>query len=112
MMHPFLQKVGTETRGRKTEKAKMRTGLMSEDEKGSLSTGPSVKRTKYVTRSKDPKKAGKENSEVKNGNNRNQDEVVREEDDEKLGGFIVNQEDDAMDELSGEEEFDDEDGDD
>jgi hypothetical protein len=86
----------------------------SEDEKGSLSTGRSVKRTKYVTRSKDLKRPQKENSTVKSGNSRNEDEVV-DEDDETLGGFIVNEEDDAMDELSEEEEedeFDDEDDDD
>ncbi|TVU07928.1 hypothetical protein EJB05_41306 [Eragrostis curvula] len=90
----------------------------SEDEKESLSRGPSVKRTKYVTRSKDPKKPRKENSKAKSGNNRNEDEDVEEqedEEDETLGGFIVNEEDEAMDELSEEEEeedFDDEDDDD
>jgi hypothetical protein len=105
------QNVGTGTRGRKTEEGQDEDWTdESEDEKGSLSTGRSVKRTKYVTRSKDLKRPQKENSTVKSGNSRNEDEVV-DEDDETLGGFIVNEEDDAMDELS-EDEFDDEDDDD
>ncbi|XP_062229064.1 uncharacterized protein LOC133926909 [Phragmites australis] len=86
----------------------------SEDEKESLARGPSVKRPKYVTRSKDPKKPRKENSKVKSGNNSDRDEGVEDdedEEDETLGGFIVNEEDDEpMEELSEEEEeFDDED---
>ncbi|GJN38661.1 hypothetical protein PR202_gb27725 [Eleusine coracana subsp. coracana] len=92
----------------------------SEDEKESLSRGSGVKRTKYQTRSKDAKKVRKEKSKVEsgNGNNRDGDEDVEDEEDdqdETLGGFIVNEEDEAMNELSDEEEeeeFDDEDDDD
>lgn len=114
----------SKAKGRGGKKKKNREGEdedwtdESEDEKESLSKGPSVKRTKYVTRSKDPKKPRKETSKVKCGNNRNGDQHLEEEDedDETLGGFIVDEEDEAMDELSEEEEeeeeFDDEDDDD
>ncbi|TKW22773.1 hypothetical protein SEVIR_4G250100v4 [Setaria viridis] len=87
----------------------------SEDGKESLARGPSVKRSKYVTRSKDPKKPRQENSKVKGGDNDDEDE--EDEEDETLGGFVVNDEDDEpMEELSDEEEeeeeFDDEEDDD
>ena len=86
----------------------------SEDEKDSLRRGRSVKRPKkYVTRSKDAKKPHKENSKSEN------EDTADEEDeaDETLGGFIVQEDDEPMDELSEEEdeeeeEFDDEDEDD
>ncbi|XP_006657063.2 sarcoplasmic reticulum histidine-rich calcium-binding protein [Oryza brachyantha] len=90
----------------------------SENEKASLSRGPSVKRSKYVTRSKEPKKPRNEKSEIK-GKNKNVGDEVDEEDeeddeDETLGGFIVNEEDGPMEEVSEEEgdEFDDDDDDD
>ena len=110
------QKVGVRTR-RKMEKGGDEDWTdESEDEKESLSRGPSVKRSKYVTRSKDPKKPRQENSEVKGGDSDGEDEEVEEEEDEEdetLGGFVVNDEDDEpMEELSDEEEeFDDEEDD-
>ncbi|CAN6194806.1 unnamed protein product [Urochloa humidicola] len=90
---------------------------VSEDEKESLARGPSVKRSKYVTRSKDPKKLRQEDSNVTGGDNDIKDEEVEEEEDEEdetLGGFVVNDEDnEPMEELSDEEEeFDDEEDDD
>jgi hypothetical protein len=92
----------------------------SDDEKESLARCPSVKRSKYVTRSKDPKKPRQEYSKGKGGDNDDEDEGVEEEEDEEdetLGGFVVNDEDDEpMEELSDkeeeEEEFDDEEDDD
>ncbi|CAL5053390.1 unnamed protein product [Urochloa decumbens] len=92
----------------------------SEDEKESLARGPSVKRSKYVTRSKDPKKPRQEDSKLKGRDNDNKDEEVEEaedEEDETLGGFVVNDEDDepmeeVSDEEEEEEEFDDEEDDD
>ncbi|KAJ1259618.1 hypothetical protein BS78_10G169200 [Paspalum vaginatum] len=92
----------------------------SEDEKESLATGPSVKRSKYVTRSKVPKKPRQENLKVRRGVNNGDDEEVEEEgdkEDETLGGFVVNDEDaepltDLSDEEDEEEEFDDEEDDD
>ncbi|KAL6839555.1 hypothetical protein ACP4OV_030825 [Aristida adscensionis] len=89
----------------------------SEDEKETLAKDPTLKRTKYITRSKDPKKPRKGTSKVTSGNNNEDDETEEEEDeeDETLGGFIVNEDDDEpMEELSDEEEeedFDDEDDD-
>ncbi|CAL5039053.1 unnamed protein product [Urochloa decumbens] len=93
---------------------------VSEDEKESLARGPSVKRSKYVTRSKDPKKPRQEDSKLKGRDNDNKDEEVEEaedEEDETLGGFVVNDEDDepmeeVSDEEEEEEEFDDEEDDD
>uniref|UniRef100_A0A0E0LCR9 FHA domain-containing protein n=1 Tax=Oryza punctata TaxID=4537 RepID=A0A0E0LCR9_ORYPU len=90
----------------------------SDDEKDALSRGCSVKRSKYVTRSKEPKKPRKETAETKGKNKNNGDEVDEgdedDEEDETLGGFIVNEEDEPMEELSEEEEdeFDDDDDDD
>ncbi|KAM3192068.1 hypothetical protein ACQJBY_069360 [Aegilops geniculata] len=90
----------------------------SEDGKDSLLTGASVKRPKkYVTRSKDPKKPRKDNSKTENDDTVDeQDETDEDEEaDETLGGFIVGEEDEPMEELSEEEEedeFDDEDEDD
>ncbi|KAF8648309.1 hypothetical protein HU200_064889 [Digitaria exilis] len=92
----------------------------SEDEKESLARGSSVKRAKYATRSKDPKKPRQENSKAKSGDSNDEDEEVEEEEDEEdetLGGFVVNDEDDEpMEGLSDdgeeEEEFDDEEDDD
>ncbi|CAN6207451.1 unnamed protein product [Urochloa humidicola] len=92
----------------------------TDDEKESLARGPSVKRSKYVTRSKDPRKPRQEDSKVKGGNNDDEDEEFDEEEDdedETLGGFVVHDEDDEpMEELSDEEEeeeeFDDEEDDD
>ncbi|RLM56008.1 high mobility group nucleosome-binding domain-containing protein 5 [Panicum miliaceum] len=88
----------------------------SEDEKESLARGPGVKRSKYVTRSKGPKKPRQEISKAKGGDDDDEDEEVGEEgdeEDETLGGFVVNDDDDEpMEELSDEEdeeeEFDDE----
>ncbi|KAF0901821.1 hypothetical protein E2562_006454 [Oryza meyeriana var. granulata] len=82
----------------------------SEDETDSLSRGPSVKRSKYITRSKEPKKPRKEKSEIKVKNKNVGDEV--DEEDETLGGFIVNEDDEPMEELIEEEEFDDDDDED
>lgn len=92
----------------------------SEDEKESLARGPILKRAKYVTRSKDPKKPHKENSKVESGKNIDDNEEDEDEEDETLGGFIVKDEDDEpMEELGDEEdeegeeeEFDDEEDDD
>uniref|UniRef100_A0A0D9WRB4 FHA domain-containing protein n=1 Tax=Leersia perrieri TaxID=77586 RepID=A0A0D9WRB4_9ORYZ len=89
----------------------------SEDEKDTLSRGPSVKRSKYATRSKEPKKPRKEKPEIKEESKNVGDELDEEdeedEEDETLGGFIVNEEDEAMEEASEEEEdeFDDDDDD-
>ncbi|KAL5226116.1 hypothetical protein ABZP36_012755 [Zizania latifolia] len=85
----------------------------SGDEKDSLSRGPSVKRSKYVTRSKEAKKPRKEKSGDKGGDkNAGDEEDEEDEEDETLGGFIVNEEDEPMEELSEEEEFDDDNEDD
>ncbi|CAM0910252.1 unnamed protein product [Alopecurus aequalis] len=90
---------------------------VSEDEKDSLQRGPSVKRPKkYVTRSKDVKKPRKESSKKENEDTAHEEDETDEEDegDETLGGFIVQEVDDPMEELSEEEEeeFDDEEEDD
>ncbi|XP_025813808.1 DEAD-box ATP-dependent RNA helicase 42 [Panicum hallii] len=92
----------------------------SEDEKESPARGPGVKRSKYVTRSKGPKKPRQEISKAKGGDDDDEVEEVGEEEDEEdetLGGFVVNDDDDeSMEELSDEEdeeeEFDDEEDDD
>ena len=89
----------------------------SEDEKESLARVPSVKRPKYATRSKGPEKPRKENSKVGSGKSIDEDEGAEDEEDgqdETLGGFLVNDEDDEpMEDLSDEEEeFDDEEDDD
>ncbi|XP_044956692.1 uncharacterized protein DDB_G0286299 [Hordeum vulgare subsp. vulgare] len=91
----------------------------SEDGKDSLLTGASVKRPKnYVTRSKDPKKPCKEKSKTENEDTTDEQDETDEDDeaDETLGGFIVGEEDEPMEEPSEEEEeeeeFDDEEEDD
>ncbi|KAG8094536.1 hypothetical protein GUJ93_ZPchr0012g21898 [Zizania palustris] len=85
----------------------------SGDEKNSMSIGSSVKRSKYVTRSKEAKKSRKEKSDDKGGDkNAGDEEDEEDEEDETLGGFIVNEEDEPVEEPSEEEEFDDDDEDD
>uniref|UniRef100_A0A453SD01 FHA domain-containing protein n=1 Tax=Aegilops tauschii subsp. strangulata TaxID=200361 RepID=A0A453SD01_AEGTS len=123
-----VSNTGRKSRGRSgvNKKKKKREGEdddewtdESEDGKDSLLTGASVKRPKkYVTRSKDPKKPRKDNSKTENDDTMDEQDETDEDDeaDETLGGFIVGEEDEPMEELSEEEEecdeFDDEDGDD
>ena len=75
-----------------------------------------MKRPKYATRSKGPEKPRKENSKVGSGKSIDEDEGAEDEEDEQdetLGGFLVNDEDDEpMEDLSDEEEFDHEEDDD
>ncbi|KAF7096777.1 hypothetical protein CFC21_098675 [Triticum aestivum] len=124
-----VSNTGRKSRGRSgANKKKKRGGEdddewtdQSEDGKDSLLTGSSMKRPKkYVTRSKDPKKPRKESSKTENEDTADEQDETDEDDeddeaDETLGGFIVGEEDEPMEELSEEEEedeFDDEDEDD
>jgi hypothetical protein len=85
------------------EKMKMKNGLVSEDEKESTGRVTSVKRPKYATRSKSSD--SRENSKTGSDRSIDEDDGTEDEQDETLGGFLVNDEDDEpAEELSDEEE--------